>query len=647
MKRKQDDSDLVRRSFAGQGLRRLRQEDEPEEAPARYEVRLTSEEPVNVYDDFWEILGHDEGEVRLDWLASGNAPLLWMHQHFEPVGVIESAELRKKSIFVTVRLGNSALAREKRRDIDEGVLRNVSVGFRVHGLRFEEENAQGELFRITDWEPLEGSLVTVPADRQTGFGRGSSEKCLLQLVEHHRIMAERKSNEQVLVGQEAETTLEAEASERVQAAVAEDRVRQAEIRRIGTRWGFGSEAEAACEQGTSTSDFRGLILDKAAIRSPGMSTDELGLTESETQRYSVQRVIDALRTGDFSRAEFEVEVSTALKDAQGRSNDRIALPTNVLLRGWVPREANLRALLYGERGNIGARALVGVNVGNVEAADLVETELRDDLFIESLREEAVVLGLGVTVLGGLVGEIDIPREVTTPDFYWVGEDTDPAEGDYTLDQVQLRYRTIAGRIPFTRQAGKTTTPGIEGLLTRSIRRGLAIAIDKALINGSGTNNEPTGILNTSGIGSVASSSTLSRDQLLELEQTLGDANADTSRSVGLTNSRGKRSLLSTATDAGSGLFVGTRAEGGNAVDTDIGRFYVSNLVPNDLGTGADKSALIYGNMASLIVGMWGGVELIRDVATKVATGGVVLRVFQDLDCVVGRAAEFAAITDLT
>jgi HK97 family phage major capsid protein len=364
-----------------------------------------------------------------------------------------------------------------------------------------------------------------------------------------------------------------------------------------------------------------------------------------------------LVTGDRERMRHELEVSQACKERMGHVNgaaqaaagqgETLTIPNDILMRGWIPRNPSLAALLYGERAKyLSERALVDVGgAGNNEAAELVDTVLRGDLFIESLREEAVVLGMGVSVLSGLVGDVQIPRELTTPTMYWVGEDTEPTDGNWTADNVSLSLKTLAGRISFTDKAAKQSTPQVEAVLARAIRRSLAIYLDKALIEGSGSGSEPRGILNTSGIGSVTTSGTLTHALLHELEEDLGLANADTSRAQGLCNAHGKKVLMTTKKDAGSGDFLGSRVAGSNAVLTDIGTFQVTNNVPSDLGGGSDH-AMLYGNFDHLLVGMWGGVELVRDTATKVATRGIVLRLFQDVDLVVDQPANFSAISYL-
>ena len=83
-----------------------------------------------------------------------------------------------------------------------------------------------------------------------------------------------------------------------------------------------------------------------------------------------------------------------------------------------------------------------------------------------------------------------------------------------------------------------STPDIEQLIRNDFVALLADAIDTAAINGSGSSNQPTSILNTSGIGSVAggtngASPTL--DHLLDLKKEIAVDNADVATCGFLTN----------------------------------------------------------------------------------------------------------------
>ena len=56
-------------------------------------------------------------------------------------------------------------------DVIDGIRRNVSVGYMVHAMQLESSDETGDTYRITDWEPIEISLASVPADTTVGIGR--------------------------------------------------------------------------------------------------------------------------------------------------------------------------------------------------------------------------------------------------------------------------------------------------------------------------------------------------------------------------------------------------------------------------------------------------------------------------------------------
>lgn len=635
-----------------------------------YTVRLTTDEPVEVWPGLFEILGHDKGEVRMEWLESKNAPVLWMHDRKQQIGVIEAAEIRDGGIFMTAKLGRGALAKEKRQDIDDDILRNTSVGYRIHEEKLVESSDTHSTWRVTDWEPVEGSFVSLPADPGAGFGRAADKS---QLSEAKQAALEQRNssssnqpkgnmskpkstgdgdNNNTDPVRTVEVVKEPDPKEVQRMA---DDIANAEIKRreiieeTGTRLELDKDfIERAIREKMSVADFNAAVLKDLNERSKGVTTEEIGLSPKEKKRFSVFNVMDALASNQPERAAFEIEVSDDVKKRQGKDNGRVAIPLDICVRDLVQQRA-IRAMAQG-RMQVSERALLSVDaVGNQEVANIVDNELLDEMFIESLREDTVFLQRGVTILGGLRGDVTIPIELTNPDMYWVGEDVEPTEGDYTLTTLGLEFKTVAGRVPFTRKAFKQSTPQIENLLTRSMREGVRIALDIAAINGAGTDAVPEGVLNAAGIGSVASGGAISYSHLLSLEEALGNANANTARAIGITNTHGKRLLLETFVNGvGGETALGKRVPGDtNALDTDIGRFYIGNTVPNNLGVGTDKTAMIYGNPAAYFVAMWGGLELDVDLATKVATGGRVVRVFQDVDGRVMQAANFAAIVDLT
>jgi hypothetical protein len=117
---------------------------------------------------FVERLSMDPSHIRLERLNSG-APLLDSHSAYSlasQIGVVEdgTAKVVAKAGRATVRFSKRADVEPFYQDVRDKIIRNVSVGYRVH--RFEETAGAGEMpIRLaTDWEPYEISMVPMGAD---------------------------------------------------------------------------------------------------------------------------------------------------------------------------------------------------------------------------------------------------------------------------------------------------------------------------------------------------------------------------------------------------------------------------------------------------------------------------------------------------
>ena len=77
------------------------------------------------------------------------------------------------------------------------------------------------------------------------------------------------------------------------------------------------------------------------------------------------------------------------------------------------------------------------------------------------------------------------------------------------------------------------------------------------------------------------------------------------------------------------------------------RFEVSNNVPSNLtkGSWSNLSAVIYGNFADLLIGLYGTLELLVDPYTDFAKGTTVVRALPSIDIAVRHAESFAAMQD--
>jgi hypothetical protein len=145
--------------------------------------------------DWWtgkryrEVLSLDPKHVRLDRLNSGG-PLLDSHSAFSVGDILGtvvpgSVRLEKSKALATVRFSKRTSVEEIWRDVADGIIRSVSVGYRVH--KFEEDASRDNKIptrTAIDWEPFEVSMVPMPADAGAKVrkgDKGSTNPCVIRV----------------------------------------------------------------------------------------------------------------------------------------------------------------------------------------------------------------------------------------------------------------------------------------------------------------------------------------------------------------------------------------------------------------------------------------------------------------------------------
>ena len=119
-----------------------------------------------------EILSHDKDAIDLERLKNA-APLLVDHDPTDQVGVIEEVWIGADRMGrARVRFGKSARAEEVFQDVVDGIRQLVSTTYAIKELKLTEEHDDArDVYTVTRWEPLEISIVSIPADVSVGVGR--------------------------------------------------------------------------------------------------------------------------------------------------------------------------------------------------------------------------------------------------------------------------------------------------------------------------------------------------------------------------------------------------------------------------------------------------------------------------------------------
>lgn len=582
------------------------------------EASLSSEFPVDR--DFGpEILEHTETAIDM---SRAPLPLLTSHQHDAmPIGVVEGLRVVGGKLRGILRF--SERAADLWADVQSGILRNISIGYRILD---GQEDAEG-VFRATRWQPLEVSLVSVPADPSVGIGRS------YQLGEN-------------IMTAENETQSNNSRSERraIERASKEERERiraiQAWAQVVRKQYDSDSFSRAVDDMaGQMIGDERPLEVFKRwvddnapptpkVISHPDRGGAAIGMSRSEVSKYSFLRAIRAQVDPNFARhdAGLELEASRAMARQLGKDPQGLFVPAEVLQRD--------------------------LSVGTATAGgNLVGTNLAAGDFVSMLRNYAVIFQAGARSMTGLVGNVAIPRQTGGITSYWIAEGASPTESQSAFDQITLTPKTVGGYSDITRKLMLQSTPDAELLVRQDLAATIARAIDLAAINGSGTGAEPLGILNTTGIGSVVGGTNGAAPEwshIVDLESEVAVDNADAGALAYVTNAVVRGKLKKTFVDASSNAerVWDTRA-GQRPLNGYQG--HVTNQVPSDLDKGTAVgvcSAIIFGNWSDLIVGSWSGLDLLVDPYTHSTSGAIRVVGLQDVDVAIRHPESFAAMVDV-
>jgi HK97 family phage major capsid protein/HK97 family phage prohead protease len=580
-----------------------------------------------------EILDHDPGAIRLGRLQGG-APLLVNHDWDDQVGVIESVSIgTDRKGRAVVRFGRSVRASEIFQDVVDGIRRLVSVGYMVHGTQLAEKRDGTDVYRVTDWEPFEISIVSVPADTTVGVGRGAEKAQVAEGTPAPEANPEARESAAPDIPPEepkmADPNNPAPADTTPAASGGDNRNHARAIAEMGRQYGQTDLAARAIAEGKTVEAFQRDLLDAFNARAAQplgeqMRHAETGLNDREQRQFSfvklIRAAIDPSDRAAAREAAFELEACAAAAEKAGKQTRGMVIPVEVLTR------------------NVMASGTSGTPAGNTGGNTIAEN-LMAGSFIEMLRNRAVLMRLATT-MGGLVGNVDIPRQTAGATAAWIGEDGDSTVRTQTIDQISLNPRTLAAHTEITRRLLMQSSIDVEAMVRRDLAAAVALEIDRAGFYGTAASNQPRGIVSNAGINAVDFGGTGGADaggpgnslptfaEIVRMETEIASDNADVSSMAYVMNAA-MRGHLKTTPRFGSGT-ESTIWEPGNTVNgyrTEV----TNQILAGDV---------IFGNFSDLLVGMWGGIEINVDPYTHSTKGRIRIVTFQDVDFAVRRVESF-------
>lgn len=243
-----------------------------------------------------EILCHDEECINLERFNNGLGTVLFNHDRDAVVGHIEKVWLEDNRGKALVRFDTDEQSETIFQKVQSGTLQGVSVGYAINRYEvLEDEDTKstngrfnGPAYVVTDWEPLEISIVSVPADPTVGVGRSVEEiHTSIDTQEDNTRMDQEKNLEvQEVKSAPVETGL---TQADLQKAMEQERKRTSEITAMFRDFDVEG-ADEAIVLGKSVEEAREMVMDQLRARNKGVSVT-MGEAESDKFRAAAQDAV--------------------------------------------------------------------------------------------------------------------------------------------------------------------------------------------------------------------------------------------------------------------------------------------------------------------------------------------------------------------
>jgi HK97 family phage major capsid protein len=552
-------------------------------------ISISSDTPYLRYDwwtdeEYYEVLDHSPGGFEDGRLKNG-MPMLYQHERNKHIGRARSFSSDGKRIMVSdIIWSESDFAKEKRSDMEAGVLVDTSVGYSLIG--------EGECIGAKDgipiyrfkWEPHEFSLVSIPADFSVGVGRemDPAKREELQKMEFRELKVskmidssqkrEHSRKKETAMADENNPTQQIDVVAERGDAVKAERARVSEIQKYAKAFNQNAKLKTplndlertAINEGHSFDDFRQAVMDnwESATRVEGADADpNIGMSKKERRQFSLAKVMleagSAKGLTGLEKAAHEAAVQKYAKD--GRTFEGVCIPHDMQAsrvdEDWDMSARQIRNLaesMEKDQHVLLGRSLSASVFGS--GGFLVGTDLLAGSYIDFLRNVTLIGNgpFGIIELGGLVGNVAIPKQNSTATVYWLAEGAPVNESNFTGGQLYLTPRRMAVQTNFTKQLLAQSTPSVEMLVRNDIALAMGVEEDRVIIQGSGLNGEPVGITNTTGVGAdITFGGAATWQDIVDFEYYLENANVRSGQMAFLTTPLTKSRLRATLKVASS------------------------------------------------------------------------------------------------
>lgn len=272
--------------------------------------------------------------------------------------------------------------------------------------------------------------------------------------------------------------------------------------------------------------------------------------------------------------------------------------------------------------------------------------------VDYLRAQSILdrlESLGANVYRNVDQATTIILQASDPAFTWIGDTiNNTSESNPTYATRQLVPHNAVCPIPLTRKFIQSTVDG-EKYVQNQALKAVGLGVDHAIINGTGTNNQPLGLLATPAIqgNSVTFGGAPTWAKVVEMESVVANANGLGGNGFYLTNPKVRGKFKTVAKESGAAMGFIMEPDGSvNGYEC-----LVTSLMPSNLGASpGNKSAILFcGDPSQIHIAFFGGdaLDVLVDPYSHSKAGAVLVNVYLDVDIVAAQTGAYSIATDLT
>ena len=581
------------------------------------------------------ILSHAPGAILGDWVRDGI--VLRDNHGGDTCGRLIPAYARGGKLGGDkIVWSESERAQVIKRDVESGVRRNISVegDWDDKDLVMDGEKDGIPVIRAARWTPLAAAIVDVPADPNVGVARSHDAAGTQNGTDLNKT-----STKPVIPATQRKKEMDTNELKERDALRAKENV---EIFSLARDYNVPQEQVSRhITEGKSLAEFQGMVLRDFAAQKAKADAERIankvdsapvarGVTETipaeKLVKYSFMRAIMGMAKAMNPKLDlpafddgFEREVSQeAVRLIRATPGGETYMPKGICVPWDLVRNTNPSVR---REFNI---AGTGSNV--------VAQNLRPELFIDYLRAKLVLQNLGVTTLTGLVGDVLIPKQISTAAGGWIDETTAGTSGTMAVSQIKVTPHTIGAYTDISRQLLLQSTPSADMLVMNDLVSSIARSLQTGAFHGTGANNQPVGLFTALASGyqgfaaiteaTVSGDGTPTYTELQGMAGTPEEANVDGEFKWCMRPKafRYFKSIGRVGTTGFVPVATGNPYKDG-AVDD----------MPCECTTSLTSKYAAYGSWDSMILAMWGALDLTLDPYALSTRGGLRVIALQSAD----------------